>query len=139
MPAGLMVGDDACMELDLGDGVLSDAFPDNFLIDDDQFEMIHQEQLPPVTLREQLVKFDVRRGEEQPFTHQPPLRHTSSGAASRHCALPPQLSTMRRSHTGADLQVMAEAASSTQQTLMRRSVSDSMLADRMFPKRAKVR
>lgn len=146
MPVGLMVGDDACMELDLGDGLLSDSFPgDNFLIDDDHFEMMHSQQLPPtmLALRDQLVKFDVRRGEEQPFTHQPPLRHTSSGTASRVSAQwSPQLITMRRAHSDEDLQAMTEASqdvSMTQLNLMRRSVSDSMLADRVCPKRAKVR
>ena len=77
--------------------------------------------------RGQLVKFDVQRGEQ--LHREQPLRHTSSGAASRHRA--PQPLNMQRSHSNAELMGMgnckpAEISRST----LRKSLSDSKLVDR---------
>jgi len=123
--------------LDFGDGLLP---PENFVFDDDlsgglmSFDEVfdHGGTCSHKGTAPVLVQFDVKSasGEERGFDQ--PLRHTSSGAASRHRALPPMaaLMTMRRSHSEVEIERVEidQQFASTQSATMRRSHSDSMLA-----------
>ena len=125
------------MEVEFQDDLFYDMFPGEGFPHDDSHFVPADEELPEFwqfdsspshTLhREQLVKFDVQRGEQK--HNEQPLRHTSSGAASRHRA--PLPFAMQRSHSNTELAGMfnSEAIDAPRSTL-RKSKSDSRLVDR---------
>ena len=139
--------DDGETEIDMRDGMdFGEELlpPENFLFDDDLSGglICFDEVFDHGTCVHQgegkiIVKFEVERGRGEERGFDQPLRHSSSGAASRHRAPPPMaaLMTLRGSHLEVEFEEQQIAANcqnqqfaTTQSTNMRRNHSDSMLA-----------
>ena len=117
------LGDDELMSLGPADGFLNP--------EDDPFGEQCADSGEAVVHRAQLMRFNVMRGERRVMTPDQPLRHTSSGAASRHCAPPPLIkSTMKRSHSDTDFMGFPIETSQSSRLTMKKSASHSMLVDR---------
>lgn len=124
------------MEVEFQDDLFYDMFSsetcphDDLVLPEDDVlpEFWQLDSSPSSTLhRGQLVKFDVQRVEQK--LNEQPLRHTSSGAASRHRA--PVPFTMQRSHSNTELAAMfAGESSEISRSNLRKSMSDSRLVDR---------